>query len=102
LRKREEWYVRFGLDKATVPKQWIHWPRVFSELRLVWHAVRNLDDDAEPYRVFTRILTHLNEAKGKIGHPSYAFAPVYGRMYEGEGSANALLQEIKEVYKNVY
>jgi len=102
LRKREEWYVHFGLDKATVPKQWIHWGWVFSELRLVWHEVRNLDDDAEPYRVFTRILTHLNQAKGKTGYPSYAFAAVYSRMYEGEGSTNALLQEIKEIYQELY
>lgn len=102
LKKREEWYVRFGLDKASMPKQWVHWRRVFWELRLVWNAIRNLDEDAEPYRVFTRILTHLKQAKGELGYPSHAFAPVYESIFKGAESTDVLLEELAGIYQDLY
>ncbi len=102
LKKRKEWYVRFGLDEASMPKEWVHWRSVFEELRLVWDAIRNLDEDAEPYRIFTRIISHLKQAKAGIVHMSDRFAPVYGRTYEGEKSTEMLLDEVKSIYANLY
>jgi hypothetical protein len=100
IRNRELWCKLLGLDIELIPKRWVHWRRGFWELRLVWNAIRRRDIDENAYKIFSRIMTHLCQAKQEI--KDIAFAPVYNMVYEGEHSVNILLGELSAIYQEIY
>ncbi len=103
LRHQDLWFKLLGLDKNKKPDIWVNWRSVFWELRLIWNAVRGLDNDyKDNYKLFSMIKERLSAVGGRVKYPGFPIYQVQGMIYEGDKSLIQLLEELSSFYREVY